>query len=436
MTLPPSLRLKEKPQGMQTQQNNLPPSLKPKSKIPEQTPNFDSDEDLDREIDRNQAMLFSRMLERTLGTPGDVALLLPDKVREGGLLKHLPTSAELREKSEKWSQGYTSPKTEFEEKAGETLGDVASFMTGGPGKNIFTTATRMIGIPLAGQFAKEGIEKLGGSEGQKDVARLGTMLLLDLWGARRGVGQGGAYKFGINSLEKAEKAIPKGAMADASVFSKKLNSLKSNLQAGITGPHTNEGIRVIDQILGKISNGKIEASLFPRLRKDINKLIDDMQGFSLSGPSRSVRKATVAHLNDAKSALIQAGNRWGRRNSPEFFKSWREGNEALSVYHKSNQISSLIKKHTDIKSPFLKSLLGIHAYHNPVAAAAVGAAKFGIRKGVQATTALPYRFMKSKTLRNLYTSVIKEASKGNGKAVAALSAKLEHQMKKEGLEED
>ena len=423
MTFPSSLRLKQKPIEKEPTSFQMPSSLKLKKKEIEETPDLETDENLERDIERNQAQFFSRMLERTIGLPGDIASLLP-----GSEDKRPPTSSELRGISEKLSLGYTTPKSEFEEKTGEFMGDVASFMTGGGiGKNALTTSVRAIGIPLAGQLAKEGF---GGS----DTARIGTMVMLDLLNARSGIGKGGAYRFGINSLEKAGDSIPIGSIADVSVFRNKLIKLKANLERGITGAHTNEGIRVIDQILGKITDNKMEASLFPRLRKDINTLIKEMKGFQIGGPSTTAKQATISQLNDVKGALIQAGNRWGRKNSPEFFKSWKEGNEALSAFYKSKQIGNILAKKLKVTNPFLKGLFGVGFYHNPVLATLGFATKKGLELGTKFPTEMAYRFFASKTLRNLYTQTLKEAAKGNGPAVAALSSKLEKQMKREKLE--
>ena len=428
MSLPSSLRLKS------SNQLGLPSSLRPKVKQKEEIPAdyFESDENIDRDIERNQAQLFSRMLERTIGTPGNVASLLPNKIREAGILKHLPTSAQLREKSESLSRGYTKPKGDFEEKAGETMADVASYMLGKPGGTVLSTFARMVGIPLAGQLAEEGVSRMGGSSGQKEAAKMGTMLLLDLWGLKKGIGKGGAYKFGIDSLENAEKSIPKGAIADVSVFSKKLDKVEGALKGGLTGPHTTEALRALDEIRGHIVNGKMPAEKFPILRKDINKLIDNMKGWQFGGPPRSIKKAAVANLNQVKSSLIQAGNRWGRKNAPQFFTNWRAGNEALSVYHKSQQISDVLSKYLRIKSPIARAIFGVH---HPGAYAGLMVGRKALDLGAKFPTALVYRFASSKVLRNLYSNILKEASKGNGAAVAALSAKLDKKLEKQGIKD-
>lgn len=395
------------------------------------------DEDLEREIERNQAQITSRMVERLFGTFGDVYQMTPDVLKKiqplNVLYKRLPTSQQLREFSEKASGGYTKPKTKFEEKVGETAADVASFAVGGGGKTLLGTTARVLGIPIAGQLAKEGIEMAGGSEKTQQWGKLGTMLLMDLWGLRRGVGGGGARKFGEKSLQEAERAIPKDALADVKVFQKSLDTLDKDLRSGITGAHTSEAIRAIDEIKGHIHNGQMEAWRFPKIRRDINKLIENMKGFSLEGPPRAIKRAAVDNLNKVKSSLIQAGNRWGRGQSPEFFEKWRQGNEALAVFHRSNDIARFVSKATKVRNPVLKVLMGVHGYHHPVSTFGLQAAKKGAELATRFPTAMVYRFMNSKVLRKLYTNVLQEATKGNSGAVASGVAKLEKEMEKEKI---
>lgn len=436
VALPKSLR----PKGQQAQQpiqEELPKTLRPKEKQQEEKISFESDEDLDREIERNQAQITSRMLERLFGSFGNAYQMTPDILKKiqpmNFLLKRLPTEQKLREFSEKVSGGYTKPKTAFEEKVGETAADVASYAVGGGGKTLLGTSARLLGIPLAGQLAKEGIEMAGGSEKTQLYGKLGTMLLMDLWGLRKGVGGGGAKKFGYKSLDEAEAAIPKTAKADVKVFEQKLSALDKELKSGITGPHTAEAERAINEIKGHISNGQMEAWRFPQIRRDINKLIENMKGFSFEGPPKAIKRAAVDNLNKVKSSLIQAGNRWGRGQSPEFFQKWREGNEALAVYHRSNEIARFVSKATKVKNPVLKVLMGVHGYHHPISTIGMQAAKKGAELATRFPTAMVYRFMNSKVLRKLYTNVLQEAAKGNSSAVASGVAKLEKEMEKEKI---
>jgi len=432
-SLPRSLRPKE-----QTQiKESFPKTLRPKEKKSEEKISFESDEDLDREIERNQAQITSRMLERLFGSIGNAYEMTPDilkKINPASLIaKHLPTEKKLREFSEKASGGYTKPQNPLEEKVGETAADIASYALGGGGKTLLGSSARILGIPIAGQLAKEGVELAGGSEKSKEYGKLGTMLLLDLWGLKKGPGGGGAKKFGEKSLQEAEASIPKNAVAEVNVFQNQLNKLKDKLKGGITGQHTNEALRAIDEIEGHIHKGYMEASKFPQIRRDINKLIENMSGFSLEGPPKSIKRTAVDNLNQVKSLVIQAGNRWGRGQSPEFFKKWREGNEALSVFHRSNDIARFVAKSTQIKNPVLKVMMGVHGYQNPVSTIALQGAKKGAEIATRFPTAMVYRFMKSKVLRNLYIKVMRDAIAGNSEAVSSGVSKLEKEMKKENI---
>ena len=211
------------------------------SNEPSEQNSFESENDIDREIERNQAQLTSRFIERVLGTPGDIYQAIPQGIKNinplNKLHQKLPTSKKIRDFSEKGSLGYTKPKSGTEEKAGEFLWDVASFTIGNPAKGLLGATARSIGIPLSGFLAKEGIEKLGGSEKSQELGKRGTMLLLDLWGLRSGQG-GSALEFGKKRLEDARKSIPSKATADVSTFEKTLNRLDKSLGRGITNSST------------------------------------------------------------------------------------------------------------------------------------------------------------------------------------------------------
>lgn len=439
MTLPSSLRLKNSPNS----QGNLPSSLKPKKKV---APSFDetrpmeTDEDLQRDIERNQAQFTSRMLERTLGAAGSLAEMIPEEL---GLflpgvtsLKALPSESDIRKQTSKLGNGYLEPKNKLEERVGEFSGDVASYMTGGAGKTALGTAARTIGIPLAGQIAKEAGEKIGLGEKGQDHLRLGSMVILDLMGLRHGVMEGGAKKYGLNRLNEARQAASNSLPTEVPILEKELLRHEGKLSKGLSGPAKQPTLDAIKDIKSQIIDGKIDPSLFTTLREDINKAIGNLGGFTLKGASKSTHREAIIHLNELKNSIIRAGNRWGRKNSPEFLKNWRAGNEALSADYKSKEISKFIGKHTKVTNPILRTALGLSTMHHPVAAGAAMAGKALAKKGITFPSEIMYKFFKSKVLNQLYGKVLTEASKGNGPALASSVKKLEMQMKKEGIEED
>lgn len=136
----------EKPQ----ESKSIQPQKSPKS--------FENENDIEREIERNQARLTSRGLETVLGTPGNVLASGMPFGFAGYLLGInpegiLPTSEQLQQFSEKESQGYTKPENEFEKFSDELFSDISAMAV--PGSNGYSLM-RNIGIPLAGSLIKKG----------------------------------------------------------------------------------------------------------------------------------------------------------------------------------------------------------------------------------------------------------------------------------------
>jgi len=76
----------------------------------------DDENDIQRDIERNQAQFTSRIGESALGLPGDLTNFV------GGLFgfdPNMPGSEKFKEYSESLSQGYTKPQNEFEENVGD-----------------------------------------------------------------------------------------------------------------------------------------------------------------------------------------------------------------------------------------------------------------------------------------------------------------------------
>ena len=81
-------------------------------------------------------------------------------------------------------------------------------------------------------------------------------------------------------------------------------------------------------------------------------------------------------------------------------------------------------------------MLGMEAAHHPlIAIASTGAVKTA-GAAIKGNIALAYRFMESPVLRKLYSSVLKEAAKGNAQQASILAQKLDKQAHKEGLKVD
>lgn len=408
---------------------------KPKSFTQRVAQELTESEQLEKGVERNIARGTSRILERGLGTPGDIQEFIGSLTGLSPPIK-LPTSHKLKETSEKLSQGYTKAETPFEEKTDEYLQDVASYML--PGAKGYNYA-RNLGIPLVGSLAKEGVSKLGASEGKQTAAKLGTMLSLDLLSQN----PGGVTKYIGDFFKRAKNSIPKAASANANSLLGNLNNLHHEISLGGSAAHKNPALTKIEELKNKIvkdRNGKyiINAEELPEFRKTINKILDDLNAFSLT-TSKEVRSSAIPLLNKVKSAVIDAGNEYGKKN-PQFLENWQKGNEAASVYYKSQIVKNFIQKTLgkQLTGTLAKALFGFGGgvaskmlgVATPATLAAAGAAV-----PIQAGKLL-YRVIKSPTLARYYANVIKGASKGNSSQVISNFRSLDEKLKKEDEKEE
>lgn len=414
------------------------PEEKPKSFTQRVAQELTESEQLEKGIERNIARGTSRILERGLGTPGDIQDFVSSISGTKPTIA-LPTSKKLKETSEKLSQGYTKAETPFEEKSDEYLQDVASYMLpGGKVKSAGHALARTIGLPLAGALVKEGVSKIGGSEGKQTAAKLGTMLSLDLLTQN----PGGITKYIGDFFKRAKNSIPKAATADARNLLGTLNNLGHDISLGGSAAHKTPALTKIEELKKLITqdrSGKhvISAEELPEFRKTINKILDDLNAFSLT-TSKEVRSSSIPLLNKVKSAVIDAGNEYGKKN-PQFLENWQKGNEAASVYYKSQFIKNFIQKTLgkQFTGSVAKSLFGLGGAGGAIASKIVGPAAIGglAASGPIQAGKLLYRVIQSPTLRTYYSNVIKEASKGNASQVIsnfkALEKKLEEEDKKE-----
>ena len=353
----------------------------------------------------------------------------------------LPTSGELQKKSEKATLGYTTPRTEHEKKSDEIAADIASFAYT-PGGRLFKGSQKaqfgkklaqVVGLPIAGELAKEGVGHLGGEEGAQTAAKVGTMLMLDLATSR-----GGGSKKYINGLWKnVDDMIPAGATADATKLSNGLNTLLADLKQGGTTPRTAAAIQKIEEVLKAIDNGQISSKELTKFRKSINDNIDQLGGFDFNVP-KSQRIASIDNLNKVKKEVIESFNEYAAQNNPELAKMWHSANEASAVQGQSNGISNFIRKQfgDKFKSVAGKSLFGLvpagaySAVVNIPATIAAGGIAAGTATAYQAGK-LIYKITNSPTLRQYYKKVLEGATKQNSQQVIQNLTQLDNKLYEE-----
>lgn len=420
--MPSSLRLKQ-PKNID-QQQSLPSSLKLKQKPKEQ--DFISDEQVEKDIERSQARTLSRIGETALGAPGDIASFFTGLFgKEQNLL---PKSSDIRKATEKVSQGYLKPQTEFEGKIDELTSDITSMALPGAGKYNFI---RNIGIPVVANLAKEGIKYAKGEEKAQAYGKVGTMIALDLLSKR----SGGVKKY-IDSLwNEVELATPKGVSISTINLEKGLNKLQKSLSAGGDKPSTTRALKKLNEIQQEVKTGKGKIPLDRLIpyRKSINEIIDELGGFNIQDVPIKYRPAAKFHLNEVKNEVIKAVEEYSNKFNPEMAQKWKAANEATAAYLQSNKIANIIQKKIPYspKSKAVQALfsygpsagLGALGYVNPLTAtgAAIGVTSYNAFKVLN-------RVMKSPTLGKYYLKVLKEASAENipqaTKNLKALDQKL------------
>ncbi len=367
-----------------------------------------SDEQVQRDIERSQAQSLSRMGEGFLGAPGDIASFFSELF--GKEQNILPTSKYLREKSEKLTQGYTKPKNEFEEGAGEFLSDIGSMAFPGAGHYSFA---RNIGVPVVGNLVKQGIKYNDADETSQAYGKVGTMIALDLLSRRTG----GARKYASELYQKADELLPKGVSVQASGLEKSLNTLEKSLGAGGSRATTKKALEKVSEIRNEIKNGKINIKNLAAYRPSINEAIEELGGFQLELPKK-LKPAAIRNLNQVKNEIVKTLSEYGEKFNPEFLKNHKAANEAYAAYSKSNVIGNFIRDKVGF-SPRGKVVEALFSL-SP-AAGVVGLAKLspmgatGAIAGAGAYQGFKmlHRVMNSPVLRRYYLKSLKEAAAGN-----------------------
>lgn len=396
-------------------------------------------EEGEKDVERHQARQLSRMGERVLGLPGDIYQFLNTITGGKGEEFPLPTSASLKEKSERLSQGYTKAQNEFEEKTDEIMGDIASMAI--PGASNYSLV-RNLGIPIVANLAKEGLEGLGWQDKNSSYAKMGTMIVGDLLLNR---GRGGARGLGNRLLQESEQSIPRGATTSASKLENAINTLEQDLSRGGSSPSKTRALTKINEVRDRINNGMIEVSELPAFRKSINEMIEELGGWGVELP-KGIKTKAVNNLNQVKKAIIETGIDYGTYQNPTFGRAWQQGNEALAAVNQSNVISNFIKKNfgNPFKSTSTKLLFGlggtsaaaIGTKFAPAASILSGGTAGALSLGYQAYK-IAHRVWNSPVLRRYYSNVLNASARGSvgqmSANMAALDKKIAEEEKKEEI---
>jgi hypothetical protein len=371
------------------------------------------------ELGRHAARIGSRIAETIGGIPGDVSSLLqsgmiyglekfsgrkaPESVyEEAKKSRFFPTSSELKEFSEEKTKGFTKAQSPAEEKGDEIAQTLASLV--GPMK-----FRKALGITVGSQLAKEGLGAVGFGEGAQEAGKLGTMFILSA------LNPGAALKYSRLNYDKANQ-LAKGASINVSNLENNLNKLKISLEEGLTTSEKEFVRKPIDQILGKVKNGKLPVTELTSMKRDVNKLVGDPE--TLKGAKKLLR--TVGKEVDLAIKPYEKIN-------PEFAKTYRPANEIFGAVMQGNKAQNWIKKTLGNKSILgsvaVELLLGYPQAIVPTIA--TGAGVYGAAKSIDFLT----RLSKSKELQKFYSKALLSAAKEDLPSIRLYEKKIEDYLK-------
>jgi len=376
-----------------------------------------------QEILRNVARTGSRIVESTLGFPGDVVGMVqqlneiapkppsflkqePSFIEKGIKkgLEALPKSSELKDFSSWLTSGYTDPQG-----PGEELSDEAASLAGvliNPVKAIKSVPAFLkqigsaFGKATAVKGAGKGAELLGADESTKNKIELGTLFLSGFLGKKT------ADKFISQKYEKARSLIPEGTIIYTHDLTHSLGEVEKELAKGLSTATKDEVRKTLSELKTKASTGVMEAEelveSFHNINEKMNakKLFDDL--------SSSERKLLKRRYDLVKDEVEKEIGSYGKHNT-EFYKTWKEANDGYSAIAKSKKVSDFIQSKAGKLPKHLAASVALDLFlKTPIATLGVG----GVYSLVKVSELL-YRISRSPTLRDHYLKLVMEASNEN-----------------------
>lgn len=367
-----------------------------------------------------------RGAESIAALPGDIAQTVrglaslipsvPEKKEHPALtaLGYIPGSEEIRKKtSEIFPE--LEPQSRFEEIEDAVVQDFTTLALPIKGKIPFA---RSIGLSVLGNLGKEGVKSIGAGETASEATKLGLMFLGGMFGKGRGVN---TY---INNLyKKADKLVSTKAKAEYPI--KKLKAFERTLRKGSITDAKKAVLDVIDEMKGKLIDGKMKINQLTNFDKDLNRYI---RKAGKDATKRGYFKRLKGFVNEPLEA-------YGKKN-PQWYKNWSGAREATKGIRSGENVRKFIKKNANLKNfTYAGAILMQAGKYSPGplsykigAPLAAAAAAYGIE--------LLKRVATNPSLRKYYGQVVK-ASLNENKAMLARSIKnLDRAAKKEFEEEE
>lgn len=345
---------------------------------------------------------FAKFISESLPTPPKSLRGKPSVVQEYGKkgLELIPSSNDIKEMSSYLTSGFTDPKGAVEELGDDITSLATSLLIPSKDPTKFKSLLKSLGAAAATKGVGKGVESLGGGEKMQAGAEIGTLFLTGLLGKKT------ADKFVGEQYQKAKSQIPKGTMLDTTKLASSLEGIEKDLSRGISTSTKNEVKGAISELRAKASGGAMPAEEIIESYHNINERLTSKKLFDeLSTGERKILK----HRYDTfKDSINEEISKYGKKN-PEFYKDWRNANQAFATIAQSKKVSNFLQDKLGKMPKYLTGSLAAELlFGHPYAAGAMGTSAMSVKTGE-----LLYRISKSPKLRQHYLNVISEASKEN-----------------------
>lgn len=394
------------------------------------------DESFTQATTRNVVRQGSNLLTRARGTPGDIFSLVnqfiakpatevitgkPGIPYEETSVGHLlPTTESLRKQEEKFSGEYLKPQNKVEQFADDIVEDAAMLFF--PGSKVTRSGKAASALQRGSRaFLKSAAANTGGEivKGISDnptagaATKLGTLFALSLFDKES------AAKLVGKLYGQAENALPEAATVNAKRLASHLDAMEHKITSGRPkgnlAPSENFVMEEISKLKSLIKDGRANIKQLWAQKRSLNEELSGNKLFEAGKEGRKRAKELAKPLNGYIKDAIED---YGRTNK-EFYKPFREADEAFGTLAKSNWISNWINNSVKY-SPVTHGLLHI-----------LGGTGAAVSAPIYYGTKLGYRIAKSPTLRKIYGNTVKGAIKEDAAVFNKELEKLDHAIQEE-----
>ena len=314
------------------------------------------------------------------------------------VLESLPTTEDISDFTSNLTRGFTDPKNALEEFGDDVIDLGVTLAVGNKDPTKFRKLVNPLTKALTAKGVRVGLEQLGADEKIQLGGELSTLFLMSL------MDQKFANKYISEKYDAARAKLPEGAVVSTTTLETQLDALDRELSKGISTASKDEVRNALNELKAKASGGAMEAEEIIQSYHDINERMTSRKLFDdLSKQERGLLKRRYDSLrkvvNDSVAEIGEA--------NPEFFKEWKEANQAFGTIKESKKVSNFISKATN-KLPKTVQFGLAHTLFNPKAAAALGAGGAAVTTGE-----LIFRIAKSPTLRKHYLNTLTAATNEN-----------------------